>query len=79
MKTAMAETTIYIIKEKLETSSSMESYLPTSDRHAASWIFSDGPSKPLGVVKLRYNALKSLLIISIHFRHMFSSNAEKKM
>ena len=23
----------------------MESYLPTSDRHAASWIFSDGPSK----------------------------------
>ena len=48
----------YIIKDKLETSSSMESYLPTSDRHAASWIFSDGPSKPLGVVKLRYNALK---------------------
>ena len=36
----------------------MESYLPTSDRHAASWIFSDGPSKPLGVVKLRYNAPK---------------------
>ena len=36
----------------------MESYLPTSDRQAASWIFSDGPSKPLGVVKLRYNALK---------------------
>ena len=36
----------------------MESYLPTSDRHAASWIFSDGPSKQLGVVKLRYNALK---------------------
>ena len=36
----------------------MESYLPTSDRHAASWIFSDGPSKPLGVVKRRYNALK---------------------
>ena len=50
--------TIYIIKERLETWSSMESYLPTSDRHAASWIFSDGPSKPLGVVKLRYNALK---------------------
>ena len=49
---------IYIIKEKLETWSSMESYLPTSDRHAASWIFSDGPSKPHGVVKLRYNALK---------------------
>ena len=49
---------IYIIKERLETSSSMESYLPTSDRHAASWIFSDGPSKPRGVVKLRYNALK---------------------
>ena len=49
---------IYIIKEKLETWASMESYLPTSDRHAASWIFSDGPSKPLGVVKLRYNALK---------------------
>ena len=36
----------------------MESYLPTSDRHAASWIFSNGPSKQLGVVKLRYNALK---------------------
>ena len=36
----------------------MESYLPTSDRHAASWIFSDGPSKQLGIVKLRYNALK---------------------
>ena len=36
----------------------MESYLPTSDRYAASWIFSDGPSKPLGVVKLCYNALK---------------------
>ena len=49
---------IYIIKEKLETLSAMESYLPTSDRHAASWIFSDGPSKQLGVVKLRYNALK---------------------
>ena len=48
----------HIIKEKLETWASMESYLPTSDRHAASWIFSDGPSKPLGVVKLRYNALK---------------------
>ena len=43
---------IYIIKEKLETLPSMESYLPTSDRHAASWIFSDGPSKQLGVVKL---------------------------
>ena len=49
---------IYIIKEKLETLSAMESNLPTSDRHAASWIFSDGPSKQLGVVKLRYNALK---------------------
>ena len=49
---------IYIIRERLETSSAMESYLPISDRHAASWIFSDGPSKPLGVVKLRYNALK---------------------
>ena len=49
---------IDIIKEKLETLSAMESYLPTSDRHAASWIFSDGPSKQLGVVKLRYNALK---------------------
>ena len=49
---------IYIIKERLETSSSMESYLPTSDRHAASWIFSDGPRQPVGVVKLRYNALK---------------------
>ena len=49
---------IYIIKEKLETLTSMESYLPTSDRHAASCIFSDGPSKQLVVVKLRYNALK---------------------
>ena len=49
---------VYIIKEKLETLTSMESYLPTSDRHAASWIYSDGPSKQLGVVKLRYNALK---------------------
>ena len=49
---------IYIIKEKLETLSGMESYFSTSDRHAASWIFSDGPSKQLGVVKLRYNALK---------------------
>ena len=36
----------------------MESYLPNSDRHAASWIFSDGPTKAAGVVKLRYNALK---------------------
>ena len=39
----------------------MESYLPNSDRHAASWIFSDGPTKPIGVVKLRYNALKLFL------------------
>ena len=53
-----ATNNIYIIKEKLETLSAMESYLPTSDRHAASWIISDGPSKQLGVVKLRYNALK---------------------
>ena len=52
------EVRIYIIKERLETSSSMESYLPTSDRHAAWWIFSDGPRQPVGVVKLRYNALK---------------------
>ena len=49
---------IYIIKERLETDSGMESYLPNSDRHAASWIFSDGPTKPTGVVKLRYNALE---------------------
>ena len=56
---------IYIIKEKLETLSAMESYLPTSDRHAASWIFSDGPSKQLGVVKLRYNALKFFLNVNI--------------
>ena len=34
---------IYIIKERLETLCAMESYLPISDRHAASWIFSDGP------------------------------------
>ena len=55
---------IYIkIKEKPETLTSMESYLPTSDRHAASWIFSDGPSKQLGVVKLRYNALKLFFFI----------------
>ena len=49
---------IYIIKERLETYRAMESYLPNSDRHAASWIFSDGPTKPTGFVKLRYNALK---------------------
>ena len=49
---------IYIIKERLETLCAMESYLPISDRHAASWIFFDGPTKPIGVVKLRYNALK---------------------
>ena len=58
---------IYIIKEKLETLTSMESYLPTSDRHAASWIFSDGPSKQLGVVKLRYNALKLFFIMSLFY------------
>ena len=56
---------IYIIKERLETLSSMESYLPISDRHAASWIFSDGPRKTLGFVKLRYNALKLFFIISL--------------
>ena len=56
---------IYIIKEKLETLSGMESYLPTSDRHAASWIFSDGPSKQLGVVKLRYNPLNFFFIMSL--------------
>ena len=49
---------IYIIKERLETLCAMESYLPISDRHAASWIFSDGPRQQIGVVKLRYNALK---------------------
>ena len=48
----------YIIKERLETLCAMESYLPISDRHAASWIFSDGPRQQLAVVKLRYNALK---------------------
>ena len=53
-----ASSVIYIIKERLETYSGMESYLPNSDRHAASWIFSDGPTKPTGVVKLRYNALE---------------------
>ena len=58
----MANSPIYIIKEKLETLFGMESYLPTSDRHAASWIFSDGPSKQLGVVKLRYNGLKLLFL-----------------
>ena len=62
--------TIYIIKEKLETLSSMESYLPTSDRHAASWIFSDGPSKQLGVVKLRYNALKLFFIMSLFYANV---------
>ena len=61
---------IYIIKDKLETSSSMESYLPTSDQHAASWIFSDGPSKPLGVVKLRYNALKLFFIMSLFYANV---------
>ena len=44
----------------------MESYLPNSDRHAASWIFSDGPTKQTGVVKLRYNALK-LFLYTIDF------------
>ena len=57
---------IYIIKERLETYSGMESYLPNSDRHAASWIFSDGPTKPTGVVKLRYNALE-LFLYTIDF------------
>ena len=52
-------------KEKLETLSGMESYFPTSDRHAASWIFSDGPSKQLGVVKLRYNALKLFFFYNV--------------
>ena len=61
---------IYIIKEKLETLSAMESYLPTSDRHAASWIFSDGPSKQLGVVKLRYNALKLFFIMSLFYANV---------
>ena len=61
---------IYIIKEKLETLTSMESYLPTSDRHAASWIFSDGPSKQLGVVKLRYNALKLFFIMSLFYANV---------
>ena len=48
----------------------MESYLPTSDRHAASWIFSDGPSKQLGVVKLRYNALKLFFIMSLFYANV---------
>ena len=61
---------IYIIKEKLETLTSMESYLPTSDLHAASWIFSDGPSKQLGVVKLRYNALKLFFIMSLFYANV---------
>ena len=61
---------IYIIKERLETSSSMESYLPTSARHAASWIFSDGPSKPLGVVKLRYNDLKLFFIMLLFYANV---------
>ena len=61
---------IYIIKEKLETLTSMESYLPTSNRHAASWIFSDGPSKQLGVVKLRYNALKLFFIMSLFYANV---------
>ena len=50
--------TSYIKKERLETLCAMESYLPISNRHAASWFFSDGPRQQLGVVKLRYNALK---------------------
>ena len=61
LKTSSQIYSIYIIKERLETYSAMESYLPNSDRHAASWIFSDGPTKPTGVVKLRYNALKLFL------------------
>ena len=56
-------TNIYIIKERLETLCAMESYLPISDRHAASWIFSDGPRQQLGVVKLRYNALNLFFFI----------------
>ena len=67
---------IIIIKERLETSYSMESYLPTSDRHAASWIFSDGPSKPLGVVKLRYNALK-LFFMSLFYGPVSASDSQK--
>ena len=67
---------IYIIKERLETWSSMESYLPTSDRHAASWIFSDGHSKPLGVVKLRYNALK-LFFMSQFYGPVSASDSQK--
>ena len=68
----MALYLISIIKEKLETLTSMESYLPTSDRHAASWIFSDGPSKQLGVVKLRYrpNALKLFFIMSLFYANV---------
>ena len=55
----------------------MESYLPNSDRHAASWIFSDGPTKPAGVVKLRYNALKLFfydvaIFYAIRFRQPLS-------
>ena len=71
-RTSLATLTgvIYIIKEKLETVSAMESYLPTSDRHAASWIFSDGPSKQLGVVKLRYNALKLFFIMSLFYANV---------
>ena len=68
--------TIYIIKEKLETLTSMESYLPTSDRHAASWIFSDGPSKQLGVVKLRYNALKLFFIMSLFYANVPVSTSD---
>ena len=45
----------------------MESYLPTSDRHTASWIFSDGPSKQLGVVKLRHNVLKLFFIMLLFY------------
>ena len=68
---------IYIIKEKLETLFGMDSYLPTSDRHAASWIFSDGPSKQLGVVKLRYNALKLFFIMSLFYANVPVSASQR--
>ena len=58
---------IYIIKEKLETLSAMESYLPTSDRHTASWIMDPVSNLEL---KLRYNALKLFFIMSLFYANV---------
>ena len=56
----------------------MELYLPTSDRHAASWIFSDEPSKQLGVVKLRYNALNFFVLAILRQRACFRQRLQPR-